>query len=138
MRKAIDVTYPGLLPNEILWRQKEAFSDGVSSFKKKSWVDAIKDLADEVIGDAEFETERVLYTPQPKFKDALYLRRLYEKFYGKIEPKLVSKYWVPNWSGENPDSSARLLDIFNADEENKKLVNDVVGKDLKSKIDKVR
>ena len=26
------------------------------------------------------------------FKDALYLRRLYEKYYGKIEPKLVSKY----------------------------------------------
>ena len=54
----------------------------------------------------------------PKFKDALYLRKIYEKFYGKIEPKLISKYWVPNWSGENPDSSARYLDIFDADAEN--------------------
>jgi asparagine synthase (glutamine-hydrolysing) len=136
LRKAIDVTFPGLLPDEILWRQKEAFSDGVSSFKKKSWVEALKELADQVISDRDFEIERLTYTPQPMFKDSLYLRRLYEKYYGKIEPKLVSRYWVPNWSGENPDSSARLLDIFNADEENSKLVKSVVGKEfIKSKID---
>lgn len=65
LRKAIDVTYPGLLPDEILWRQKEAFSDGVSSFKKKSWVEALKDLAESVISDHEFESERVMYHPQP-------------------------------------------------------------------------
>jgi len=34
LRKAIDICFPGLLPDEILWRQKEAFSDGVSSLKK--------------------------------------------------------------------------------------------------------
>lgn len=33
LRQAIAVTFPGLLPDEILWRQKEAFSDGISSFK---------------------------------------------------------------------------------------------------------
>jgi len=55
LRRAIEVTYPGLLPHEILWRQKEAFSDGVSSLKKKSWVDELKDYADAVISDAEFE-----------------------------------------------------------------------------------
>ena len=91
-----------------------------------------------MISDEVFETEKVLYTPQPKFKDALYLRRLYEKFYGQVEPKLVSKYWVPNWSGENPDSSARLLDIFNAEDENKKLINDVAGKGFKSKVGELR
>lgn len=51
LRKAIEVTYPGLLPDEILWRQKEAFSDGVSSFKKKSWVDVLKDHAHNLISD---------------------------------------------------------------------------------------
>jgi asparagine synthase (glutamine-hydrolysing) len=39
------------LPDEILWRQKEAFSDGVSSFKKKSWVDVLKDHAHNLISD---------------------------------------------------------------------------------------
>lgn len=52
LRKAIDVTYPDLLPQDILWRQKEAFSDGVSSFKKKSWVDELQDYADSIITDA--------------------------------------------------------------------------------------
>ena len=59
------------------------------------------------------------------FKDALYLRRIYEKFYGQVQPPLVSKYWVPQWSGENPDSSARLLDIFDTATEHKKLERDV-------------
>jgi len=64
------------------------------------------------------------------------LRETYEKFYGGIEPQLVSKYWVPNWSGENPDSSARYLDIFNSKAEDDKLVKHASDKDyLKSKID---
>ncbi len=82
LRKAIEVTYPGLLPDEILWRQKEAFSDGVSSFKKKSWVDELKDHAHSIISDEEFLMEQELFTPKPMFKDALYIRRLYNKFYG--------------------------------------------------------
>ena len=86
MRKALEVTFPGILPNEILWRQKEAFSDGVSSFKKKSWVDVLKEHANDVITDEVFESERILYNPVPNFKDALYLRRIYNKFYGQITP----------------------------------------------------
>lgn len=82
LRKAIEVTYPGLLPDEILWRQKEAFSDGVSSFKKKSWVEVLKDHSEEIFSDEQFETERRLYKPMPMFKDALYLRKLYNKYYG--------------------------------------------------------
>ena len=34
LRMAFDTT--GLLPREVLWRRKEAFSDGVSS-ETKSW-----------------------------------------------------------------------------------------------------
>jgi hypothetical protein len=45
----------------------------------------------------------------PMFKDALLIRRIYNKFYGNIQPPLVSKYWIPQWVGENPDSSARKL-----------------------------
>lgn len=57
----------------------------------------------------------------PMFKDALLLRRMYNKHYGQIHPQLITKYWVPSWCGENPDSSARKLDIFNAKAENEKL-----------------
>ena len=121
LRKAIAVTFPGLLPDEILWRQKEAFSDGVSSFKKKSWVDILKEQAERCISDKQFAIEKASYEPQPMFKDALFLRRIYEKYYGTIKPQLVSKYWVPQWSGENPDSSARKLDIFDEKDEDTKM-----------------
>ena len=95
LRKAIEVTYPDLIPSEVLWRQKEAFSDGVSSLKEKTWVDELKDYAEFSITDEQFQAEAKTYNPQPMFKDALLLRRIYQKFYGNITPQLVSKYWVP-------------------------------------------
>ena len=117
MRKAISVTFPGLIPDEILWRQKEAFSDGISSFKQKSWVDEIKDQADAIITDEQFALEAPKYSPEPKFKDALFFRRIYNKFYGNIQPGLVSKYWIPMWSGANPDSSARVVGLVDEKQE---------------------
>lgn len=129
LRQAIATSFPDLLPDEVLWRQKEAFSDGISSLKQKSWVDEIKDYADSIISDKDFEEERRLYSPMPMFKDALLFRRIYNKAYGKIETPLVSKYWVPQWVGENPDSSARKIDtLFDHKDELKKMQNDKVGK----------
>jgi len=65
LRKAIAVTYPDLLPDEILWRQKEAFGDGVTSLEKKSWFDEVKDHANATISDEEFAAEQKLLTPMP-------------------------------------------------------------------------
>ena len=44
LRKAFDVTDHPYLPEEVLWRQKEQFSDGVGY----SWVDGLRDYADSV------------------------------------------------------------------------------------------
>ena len=38
----------GLIPEEILWRPKEAFSDGVSS-QRKSWYETLQDYAAEQV-----------------------------------------------------------------------------------------
>ena len=65
LRKAIAVTYPDLLPDEILWRQKEAFGDGVTSLEKKAWFDEVKDHANATISDEEFAAEQKLLTPMP-------------------------------------------------------------------------
>lgn len=47
LRTAFDKT--GLLPNDILWRPKEAFSDGISSIKR-SWYEILQDhLCDQVL-----------------------------------------------------------------------------------------
>jgi len=119
LRKAIDVTFPGLLPKEIVWRQKEAFSDGVSSLKEKSWIDEIKDYANATISDKEFEEESRLLTPTPLMKDQLLFRRIFNKYYGNI-PLRIDKYWVPQWVGDNKDSSARhYKNLHNTEQEAK-------------------
>jgi len=41
-------TDAGLIPHDILWRPKEAFSDGVSS-QKKSWFTVLQEFIDEQV-----------------------------------------------------------------------------------------
>lgn len=98
----------GLLPEEVLWRRKEAFSDGVSS-AEKSWFQEIQERIDmiEHLPDikATFYTE-----PIPKTKEANYYRYIYESMYkhtGDYWP-----FWMPRWSGETSDPSARTLAIY--------------------------
>jgi len=54
IRKSFDFMYKNLLPDEILWRKKEAFSDGVSSVEK-SWYQYIQEYINDIISDEEFE-----------------------------------------------------------------------------------
>ena len=49
LRKAFD----GWLPDEILWRKKEQFSDGVSS-DKENVINVLKQHAENEISDKEF------------------------------------------------------------------------------------
>ena len=67
----------GLLPDSVLWRRKEAFSDGCSSVKE-SWHDIIKGHVDTIISDSEFRESVGCYSPRPMSKEALYYRRLYD------------------------------------------------------------
>ena len=45
------------------------------------------------------------------------MRHIYEKLYGDIKPQLISKYWIPQWSGKNPDPSGRKLKVFEEERE---------------------
>jgi asparagine synthase (glutamine-hydrolysing) len=67
-----------LLPAEILWRQKEQFSDGVGY----GWISALKAHAERAVSDADFSiaSERFpVNTPQTK--EAYLYRSLFEKHY---------------------------------------------------------
>jgi len=71
LRKAFD----GFLPNEILWRQKEQFSDGVGY----SWIDSLKAFAEQQVSDTELANAkyRFPYNP-PLTKEAYMYRRIFE------------------------------------------------------------
>ena len=87
LRKAFD--RDGLLPKEVLWRTKEAFSDGVSS-EKEAWFETI----------------------QKKHKDesGFYKQEFFKHYSGRED--IIPYYWMPRFV-EATDASARTLDIYN-------------------------
>jgi asparagine synthase (glutamine-hydrolysing) len=106
LRKAFEGT--GLLPDEVLWRQKEAFSDGVSS-KKKSWYEEIQDR----IGSSNSnKTTTYTYLPPPT-PEAKYYRDIFTELYGDRCARVLKYFWMPKWSGETTDPSARTLSVYN-------------------------
>lgn len=117
LREAFNGT--GLLPDEVLWRKKEAFSDGVSG-TKRSWYSVIQERTEKIYSDEEFKkaTEDYKHLP-PTSKEALHFRKLFEKIFGKGEIQtVVPAFWLPLWSGDIKDPSARLLNVY--DEEVRK------------------
>ncbi len=70
--------FSGLLPDAILWRQKEQFSDGVGY----GWIDGLKAHAEASVSDAEFAAvaERYPFNP-PQTKEAYLYRAIFERHF---------------------------------------------------------
>ncbi len=101
----------GYLPDGILWREKAAFSDAVGH----SMVDYLKEYADKVYSDEEFEEKRLKYDyARPFTKESLLYREIFEKYYpGQAE--MIVDFWMPNrsWEGcDVDDLSARVLSNY--------------------------
>lgn len=105
LRHAFEGDY---LPHDILMREKAAFSDAVGH----SMVDDLKEYAQQLYTDEQFEARRKKYTfATPFTKESLLYRELFERYYpGQAE--MVVDFWMPNkaWEGCNVnDPSARVL-----------------------------
>uniref|UniRef100_A0A6C0HSZ0 asparagine synthase (glutamine-hydrolyzing) n=1 Tax=viral metagenome TaxID=1070528 RepID=A0A6C0HSZ0_9ZZZZ len=90
----------GLLPDEILWRRKEAFSDGVT-------VDSIVDIIHSHVKDLDLPLMKVF--PLPKSQEEKYYRKIFEEYYSNA--KIIPHFWKPKFV-EDIDPSARALDIY--------------------------
>lgn len=109
IRKAFEIIMPNLLPDIILWRKKEAFSDGVSS-KEKSWYQIVKNKYEEIISDNEFNNLNNLNGFLPLCKESYYYRKKFNELYGNNE-RVIPRYWLPNWT-DVKDPSARTLNLY--------------------------
>ena len=112
-RKAFD----GLLPDDILWRRKEAFSDGVSGHER-SWFQIIRDYIDTKVINDEYNKykEFIEYTHvynTPYDKESFYYRTIFEKLYSGCE-KTIPYFWRHPFC-EEKDPSARLLTCYKAE-----------------------
>ena len=111
LRKAFSVIEPELLPSNILWRTKEAFSDGVSG-QDKSWFEIINEkLASIEILWNRGNVPSELYDINPATtKEQMYYRGIYEKVYPDTAA-IVPYFWMPRFV-DATDSSARTLSIY--------------------------
>jgi hypothetical protein len=97
-----------ILPDEILWRQKAAFSDAVGH----SMVNDLKAYAEKTYTDKEFEEKASKYDYcRPFTKESLLYRELFEQYYPG-QAHMIPDFWMPNktWPGcDVDDPSARVL-----------------------------
>lgn len=106
LRKAFD--NDKLLPSEVLWRTKEAFSDGVSS-QKKAWFETIQENIPESALNHGF-TDTI--PNPPRTPEQLYYRSIFEKFYPN-RGDVIPYFWMPKYTNTQ-DSSARTLEFYKA------------------------
>ena len=90
-----------ILPDKILWRKKEAFSDGVSSQEKSLFL-----ILQEMIA-LKYSEE----TPNIELEKKYY-KSLFDKHFPNCE-HIIPYFWMPKYTEAN-DPSARSLDVYNS------------------------
>lgn len=123
LRKAFDTEQP-YLPFDVLWRQKEQFSDGVGY----NWIDELKNYADKRISDQQLKMAPVIYSYNtPTTKEAYLYRMIFEDRFKKESCAKTVPHgasiacstsaalsWDKSWAS-NADPSGRA--IFDVHEE---------------------
>ena len=79
------------LPKDVVWRRKDGFSDGVSSFEKP-WYQIVEEYAQKNYNMNESD----MY------------KHIYNKYYNGVEN--IPYMWMPKWS-DSKDPSNRSINI---------------------------
>ncbi|BAO00734.1 AsnB protein [Candidatus Pantoea carbekii] len=70
--------FASYLPEKVVWRQKEQFSDGVGY----SWIDSLKEIADKKVSQEQLDNAYRHYPYNlPKTKEAYLYRQIFEEFF---------------------------------------------------------
>ena len=112
LRKAVEQCNPDLLPADIIWRKKEAFSDGVSGLTK-SWFQIIQERVNNLIDTGIFKLPDVgqYKVNVPTTTEQMYYRYLFE-IYFPGRAGILPYFWMPKFIEGVVDASARTLDIY--------------------------
>lgn len=94
-----------LLPREVLWRKKEAFSDGVTG-QARSLYQILQEHAE---GLALDPSKTYIHNP-PQTAEQRWYRSIFEEAYPDLG-SLVPYFWMPRYV-DAKDASARTLDIY--------------------------
>ncbi len=120
LRKAFE----DLLPESVTWRQKEQFSDGVGY----SWIDTLKELANEKVSDEQFKNAQYRFPIQtPTSKEEFYYRSIFEVHFQSDTAALsvpsvpsvacsspVALAWDESFKNQNDPSGRAVLNVHDA------------------------
>lgn len=111
LRKAFDCEPEGrpYLPESILWRQKEQFSDGVGY----SWIDGLKAHCEASVTDEQMKDAATRYpSDTPETKEAYFIRQTFEGHFPSDTAASTAVRWIPraDW-GCASDPSGRAVAI---------------------------
>lgn len=104
------------LPEDILWRKKEAFSDGISTFDIENninWIDSIIEFCNNKYGIISYSVKRDKYTyNKPITTEQLYYREIFCELFNTHSfantSEFTVNFWAPKWCGDSyVDPSAR-------------------------------
>lgn len=109
LRKCFTTDDYDYLPTDVLWRQKEQFSDGVGY----SWIDTLRSYAASQVNNDEYYKRNELYPINtPATKEAFYYRKIFNELYpSESYAKTVMK-WIPrlDWGcSEDPSGRAQAV-----------------------------
>ena len=117
-KRIVREAFSDMLPDEIVWRQKEQFSDGVGY----SWIDTLKQITAETVSDEQMAhaAERFPINP-PKNKEEYYYRSIFAEHFpsesaAKSVPSeasvacstAIALEWDASFKGKN-DPSGRAV-----------------------------
>jgi len=122
-----------LLPDKVLWRRKEAFSDGVTS-NSRSLFQIIQEHCEKEFFDIDYPNYSfIMQSPEmyqrivkvhknmetvgghllPKTAEQFYYRKIFEQAYPGLG-NIIPYFWMPKYVEAN-DASARTLAMYNDD-----------------------
>ncbi len=103
LRKAFDTPDNPYLPEEVLWRQKEQFSDGVGY----NWIDQLIEYCATQVTDEQLAGAAAEFPyNSPATKEAYFYRSIFNKYYPQVSAAQTVRKWIPKWQ-ENLDPSGR-------------------------------
>jgi len=124
MRKAFDTPERPYLPDDVLWRQKEQFSDGVGY----NWIDGIKEHVENIVSDQELKSAPHRFPDNtPKTKEAYWYRTIFEQHFPQRSaletvpggPSVAcstptAALWDASWAGKEDPSGRSVSGVHDS------------------------
>ena len=102
-----------ILPNEILWRKKEAFSDGVSSSGRSLYQILQENIANKINKEQKnlqtMNGKDITFEPNIE-TEKMYYKDIFNKYFPNCK-HILPYFWMPKYTNAT-DPSARTLTFY--------------------------